>query len=88
MPRARKVLLPRDYFRGVLNEPKPVKAGREDAVVYANRVAAWEARRFEAAKALAPYEHPKLESVAHTGASGGPIKVAVRVAFIRPKAAA
>lgn len=30
--------------------------------------------RFEAAKAAAPYMHPKLASVEHTGPGGGPMK--------------
>ncbi|MCC0013684.1 MAG: hypothetical protein H6877_10245 [Rhodobiaceae bacterium] len=32
--------------------------------------------RFEAAKAAAPYVHPKLAAVEHTGKDGGPIEVA------------
>jgi hypothetical protein len=33
--------------------------------------------RFDAAKMAAPYRQPKLAAVAHTGADGGPIKLAV-----------
>lgn len=52
--------------------------------------------RFEAAKAAAPYVHPKLASVAHTGPDGeGPVQVedvsllelARRIAFIFTAAA-
>lgn len=32
--------------------------------------------RFEAAKAAAPYVHPKLASIEHTGEGGGPIQFA------------
>jgi hypothetical protein len=32
-----------------------------------------EAMRFEAAKAAAPYVHPRLAAVEHTGKDGGPI---------------
>lgn len=35
-----------------------------------------EAMRFEAAKAAAPYVHPRLAAVEHTGAGGGPVTVA------------
>ena len=45
-------------------------------------------RRFEAAKAAAPYVHPKLASVENTGPGGGPMehKVSViEIAFVKPK---
>lgn len=32
--------------------------------------------RFEAAKAAAPYVHPKLAAIEHTGPDGGPIQTA------------
>jgi len=34
------------------------------------------ARRDDMAKAAAPYVHPKLAAIEHTGAGGGPIEVA------------
>ncbi len=33
--------------------------------------------RFEAAKAAAPYVHPRLAAVEHTGKDGGPINVVI-----------
>lgn len=33
-------------------------------------------RRDEMAKAAAPYVHPKLASMQHTGANGGPVQIA------------
>lgn len=33
-------------------------------------------RRDEMAKAAAPYVHPKLASMAHTGPNGGPVQIA------------
>ncbi len=38
--------------------------------------------RFEAAKAAAPYIHPRLAAVEHTGANGGPIDHSLEVAFV------
>ena len=35
------------------------------------------ARRDDMAKAAAPYVHPKLAAVEHTGKSGGPIQVVI-----------
>ena len=49
---------------------------------------AFDPARFEAAKAAAPYLHPKLASVAHTGANGGPIDHSIEVRFVRPGHAA
>lgn len=35
------------------------------------------ALRFEAAKAAAPYIHPRLQAIEHTGANGGPVELGV-----------
>lgn len=35
------------------------------------------AMKFEAAKAAAPYIHPRLAAIEHTGANGGPVVVAL-----------
>jgi hypothetical protein len=50
--------------------------------------------RMDAAKSAAPYVHPKLASIEHTGADGGPIEVktpetelARRALFLLAKAA-
>lgn len=40
--------------------------------------------RFEAAKAAAPYIHPRLAAVEHTGEGGGPIDHSVTVEFVNP----
>lgn len=89
MPRrVKKALEPEDYFLGILRQEKPERLPGELARDYALRCAGWQERRFEAAKAVAPYRHPKLESVAHTGAGGkGPVEVKLTVRFVRPKGA-
>lgn len=53
-----------------------------------------DAVRLDAAKAAAPYVHPKLATIQHTGANGGPIEVkttetelARRALFLLAKAA-
>lgn len=38
-------------------------------------------RRFEAAKAAAPYIHPRLAAIEHTGKDGGAIDHSITVAF-------
>lgn len=41
-----------------------------------------EAMRFEAAKAAAPYIHPRLASVEHSGENGGPIQLGVTLEIV------
>jgi hypothetical protein len=43
-----------------------------------------EAMRFEAAKAAAPYIHPRLASVEHSGPDGAPIGMEITVTYVRP----
>jgi hypothetical protein len=38
--------------------------------------------RFEAAKAAAPYIHPKLSAIEHTGANGGAIETITRIELV------
>lgn len=38
--------------------------------------------RFEAAKAAAPYMHPKLASIEHTGKDGGPMESVTRIELV------
>lgn len=41
-----------------------------------------EQMRFEAAKAAAPYIHPRLAAIEHTGEGGGPIDHSLTVQFV------
>lgn len=41
-----------------------------------------EALAFEAAKAAAPYIHPRLAAVEHTGPDGGPVQTVSRVELV------
>jgi len=60
---------PLDYMLMVLNEPPPKQASWEDPEHYYARLNRYDDRRMDAAKAAAPYVHPrpqvavKLESV-------------------------
>lgn len=56
-----------DVMRGVL--PKDASPAE---------VIAFTTLRFEAAKAAAPYVHPKLAAIEHTGKGGGPIEANVK----------
>lgn len=52
-------IAPLDYMLDVLNAPKPVRMLGEDKFLFAGRLATWEDRRMDAAKAAAPYVHAK-----------------------------
>lgn len=78
-------IMPLDYMLGVLRKPIPPRADIETKMRL-------HAVKMDAAKAAAPYVHPKLNSTVLTGPEGGPIQtevaeqselnIARRVAFI------
>lgn len=67
-------LTPLEYMLLVMRAP----SDHDDIRVQVAR----EAMRFEAAKAAAPYMHPRLAAVEHTGPNGGPIEQSLSVAFV------
>ena len=70
-------ITPLEYMLAVMrSDPPPDLAG--PAFVAAMNL------RFEAAKAAAPYMHPRLASVEHTGKEGGAIDHSVRIEFVKP----
>lgn len=75
-------VMPLDYMLDVMRSPIPTDA--EPTVEVAMR-----GLRFEAAKAAAPYVHPKLSAVEHTGKGGTPLfptNVNINVVGIEPAA--
>lgn len=60
-------LTPLDYMLSLLRNEPPEDADLQQKI-------AMSAMRFEAAKAAAPYVHPRLAAVEHTGKDGGPIE--------------
>ena len=68
-------ITPLDYMLGIMrNEPSELldPSDRLKATMM----------RFEAAKAAAPYIHPRLAAIEHTGKDGGPIDHSLEVAFV------
>lgn len=57
---------PLEYMLQVMRDD----SGHADPRIQAQR----EAMRFEAAKAAAPYIHPRLQAIEHMGEGGGPVK--------------
>lgn len=43
-----------------------------------------EAMKFEAAKAAAPYMHPRLAAIEHTGKDGDAIDLSLKISFVKP----
>lgn len=66
---AEEGITPLEYMLQVMR----TESTHEDARVQIAR----EALRFEAAKAAAPYMHPRLAAIEHTGPDGGPIDLNV-----------
>lgn len=64
---------PLEYMLTVMRDDST----HDDPRVQAQR----EAMRFEAAKAAAPYIHPRLQAIEHTGEGGGPVRHSIRVRF-------
>lgn len=62
-------ITPLDFMLNVMRGKAPEGADAAEVI-------AWEAMRFEAAKAAAPYVHPKLAAVEVTGKDGGPVVIA------------
>ena len=56
-------VMPLDYMLDLLRQPVQIDADVRDRI-------AMQAMRFEAAKAAAPYCHPKLSNIEHTGKDG------------------
>lgn len=63
-------IMPLEYMLGLMRQPIPKDA---DASVKASL----QGLRFEAAKAAAPYVHPRLAATEITGAGGGPLVVKI-----------
>lgn len=69
-------ITPLEYMLAVMRRD----SDHEDPKVQVAR----EAMRFEAAKAAAPYIHPRLASVEHSGKDGDAIDLSLAVKFIAP----
>ncbi len=69
---------PLEFMLSIMREEPPET---EDERVRMDQIA----MRFEAAKAAAPYIHPRLAAIEHTGAEGGPIDHSLSVEFVGVK---
>src|SRR4051812_42802978 len=72
-------LTPLEYLLEVMRAPKPQIKKDEEVAVFVARYVKWTDRALDAAKAAAPYVHPKLANIEHTGKGGGPIDVSLHI---------
>lgn len=68
-------ITPLEFMLKVMREPEPVCGDKEDPGIFVARYVGWRDRAFEAAKASAPYMHPRLASHEVMGKDGGPIRI-------------
>lgn len=54
---------PLEVLLAIMREAEPKRSPKEDVLTYVNRWKYWADQRLDAAKAAAPYVHPRLQSV-------------------------
>lgn len=67
---------PLDFMLSIMRGTPPAGSGPAEQIAFS-------AMRFEAAKAAAPYVHPKLANIEHTGDGGGPVVVSLSGADVK-----
>ncbi len=78
-------IAPLEHMINLMRTPKPGRLKDETLAAYECRVIAWRTQGFEAAKAAAPYLHPRLAAVEHAGKDGESFAHAITVEFVAPK---
>lgn len=73
---------PLDFLLKVMRAPAPTKLEGESIMMYSVRYRLWAEQCLDAAKAAAPYVHPRLAVVENTGTDGGPIQHHLTVEFV------
>jgi|GEM_PF-1595628 len=84
-----KVLLsgesPLDVLMSFMRQPEPVRVAAENILAFIARYKLWMEYRFEAAKAAAPFVHPRLQAVEMPGPDKKLTDYNVRITFVEPK---
>jgi hypothetical protein len=75
-------LLPLEYLLKTMRSPEPKRFDGESIVMYSARYRLWSEQCLEAAKAAAPYVHPRLATIENTRKDGGPIEHHLTVEFV------
>jgi len=79
---------PLECLLALMRAPEPVRGPKESLSSYNARLKLWYHYRFEAAKAAAPYVHPRLQAVEPPGKDGKPTVMEHRfnIVFVKPGA--
>ena len=75
-------ITPLDFLLRKMRSPAPEQLQGETSVMYSVRYRLWSEQRLDAAKAAAPYVHPRLATMEHNGKDGGPIQHHLIVEFV------
>ena len=73
---------PLDFLLRKMRSPAPTRYDCEPTTAFAIRYRQWEELCLEAAKAAAPYVHPRLAVVENVGKDGGPMQHQLTVEFV------
>lgn len=77
---------PLEMLVDLYRSAEPTRQPGENAIIYAARYKQWAHDRLEAAKAAAPFFHPRLQSVEITGIDGESVQSShtVQIEFVEP----
>ncbi len=77
-------ITPLEYMIALMRAPKPERFKDETLADYEFRLLGWRTQGFEAAKAAAPYLHPRLAAIEHSGQDGNATPRCIEIRFVRP----
>ncbi len=77
-------ITPLEYMIALMRAPKPEQLKNETLADYEFRLLGWRTQGFEAAKAAAPYLHPRLAAIEHSGQDGNATPRCIEIRFVRP----
>ncbi len=77
-------ITPLEYMIALMRAPKPERFEDETLADYEFRLLGWRTQGFEAAKAAAPYLHPRLAAVEHSSQGGDATPRCIEIRFVRP----
>lgn len=76
---------PLDIMLSIMREPEPKQRPKESVVAFVTRWKHWVDQRLDAAKAAAPYVHPRLQAIEETDKDKDLAPLSLEVVFVAPK---
>ncbi len=77
-------ITPLEYMIALMRAPMPERFEDETLAAYECRLIGWRTQGFEAAKAAAPYLHPRLAAIEHSSNDEGATTRCIEVRFVSP----